>query len=226
MNSNSDIFIGYLYAREKKSRIYRSEDIDYFELLEADISKYQNLGKVFVCGDINARTGCEPDYILFDHYIEAGLNINIESTDIPPRKNKDHVIDSYGKRLIELCKTTNLLIANGRLGSDKGIGEFTFYGQNGCSAVDYLLLSLLDFETISHFNVCETTEFSDHAGITFGMFFKKGPKLIKAHLMKHPQEKYRGMKTKQSLSKTMFPICVVYLIRFPSRWSRTVAKPI
>ena len=118
---NSDIFIGYLYARDKNSRIYRSEDIDYFELLEADIAKYQNLGKVFVCGDINARTGCEPDYILFDHYIEAGLNINIESTDIPPRKNKDHVIDSYGKRLIELCKTTNLLIANGRLGSDIGI---------------------------------------------------------------------------------------------------------
>ena len=173
MNLNSDIFIGYLYARDKNSRIYRSEDIDYFELLEADIAKYQNLGKVFVCGDINARTGCEPDYILFDHYIEAGLNINIESTDIPPRKNKDHVIDSYGKRLIELCKTTNLLIANGRLGSDKGIGEFTFYGQNGCSAVDYLLLSLLDFETISHFNVCETTEFSDHAGITFGIFCKK-----------------------------------------------------
>ena len=48
-----------------------------FELLEADIAKYQNLGKVFVCGDINARTGCEPDFFLFDHYIEAGLNINI-----------------------------------------------------------------------------------------------------------------------------------------------------
>ena len=83
------------------------------------------------------------------------------------------MIDSYGKRLIELCKTTNLLIANGRLGSDKGIGEFTFYGQKGCSAVDYLLLSLLDFEFISHFNVCETTEFSDHAGINFGIFCKK-----------------------------------------------------
>ena len=214
-----------MYAREKNSRIYRSGDIDYFELLEADIAKYQNLGKVFVCGDINARTGCEPDYILFDHYIEAGLNINIESTDIPPRENKDHVIDSYGKRLIVLCKTTNQLIANGRLGSDKGIGEFTFYGQKGCSAVDYLLLSLLDFETISHFNVCETTEFSDHAGITFGIFCKIGPKFFKAHLTKHPQEKYCGMKTKQSLSKTMFPICVVYLIPFTSRWSRIVAKP-
>ena len=39
---------------------------------------------------------------------------------------------------------------------------------------------------------------------------KKGPKLIKAHLMKHPQEKYCGMKTRQSLSKTMFPICVFF----------------
>ena len=172
---------------ERKIREFTDLKIStIFELLEADIAKYQNLGKVFVCGDINARTGCEPDYILFDHYIEAGLNINIESTDIPPRKNKDHVIDSYGKRLIELCKTTNLLITNGRL--DKDFGEFTFYGQKGCSAVDYLLLSLLDFETISPFNVCETTEFSDHAVITFGIFCKKGPKLIKAHLMKHPKK--------------------------------------
>ena len=30
MNLDSDISIGYLYAREKNSRIYRSEDIDYF----------------------------------------------------------------------------------------------------------------------------------------------------------------------------------------------------
>ena len=128
-NLNSDIFIGYLYAREKKSRIYRSEDIDCFELLEANVVKYQNLGKVFICRDLNARAGCEPGYIVFDHCIEAGLKINIESADISYRKNKDHVIDFYGKRLIELCKITNLLIANLRLGSDKGIGEFTFYGQ-------------------------------------------------------------------------------------------------
>ena len=42
--------------------------------------------------------------------------------------------------------------------SNKEIGEFTFNGQDGCSAVEYLLLlSLLDFET---------TEFSIHAGIS------------------------------------------------------------
>ena len=45
---------------------------------------------------------------------------------------------------------------------------------------------------------------------------KTGPTLIRAYPKKHAQEKKCGMKTKQSLSTTRFPICVVYLIRFPS----------
>lgn len=32
LRSNVDTFIGYLYARDKNSRIYRHEHIDYFEL--------------------------------------------------------------------------------------------------------------------------------------------------------------------------------------------------
>ena len=39
LKSAVDTYIGYLYAREKTSRVYRHEDIDYFELLESDIAK-------------------------------------------------------------------------------------------------------------------------------------------------------------------------------------------
>ena len=39
LTSAVDTYIGYLYAREKTSRVYRHEDIDYFELLESDIAK-------------------------------------------------------------------------------------------------------------------------------------------------------------------------------------------
>ena len=169
LKSNVDTFIGYLYARDKNSRIYRHEDIDYFELLENDIAKYQNSGKVIVSGDFNGRTGCYCDFILYDQYIEVGLHDSIRYKDIPTRVNRDHMTDTYGRRLLELCKTTNLLIANGRLGLDKDVGDFTFYGEKGCSVVDYLLLPLTDFETISNFKICDVTEFSDHAGISFGL---------------------------------------------------------
>ena len=124
---------------------------------------------MIVSGDFNGRTGCYCDFILYDQYIEAGLDDSIRYKDIPTRANRDNVTDAYGRRLLELCKTTNLLIANGRLGLDKDVGDFTFYGEKGCSVVDYLLLPLTDFETISSFKICDVTEFSDHAGISFGL---------------------------------------------------------
>ena len=85
---------------------FRHEDVDYFELLEGDIAKYQLLGKVLVTGDFNGRTGSSSDFILYDRYVEAGPDDSVRLTDIPVRVNKDHMTDAYGKRLLALCKTT------------------------------------------------------------------------------------------------------------------------
>ena len=52
--------------------------------------------------------------------------------------NKDCVLDFNGKRLLELYKTTELLIANGRIGQDANSGEYTFIGSNRRSVVDHL----------------------------------------------------------------------------------------
>ena len=52
-----------------------------------------------------------------------------------------------------------------------------------------LLLSLLDFETISPFNVCETTEFSDCAGITFGIYCKNRTHIDQSIPNETPQRK-------------------------------------
>ena len=66
-----------------------------------------------------------------------------------------------------------MLIAKGRLGLNKDVDDFAFYGEKGCSVVDYLLLPLTDFETISNFTICDVTEFSefsDHVGVLqFGL---------------------------------------------------------
>lgn len=37
----------------------------------------------------------------------------------PVRKNEDKVIDSYGRKLIDLCKTTDHVTVNGRLCNDQ-----------------------------------------------------------------------------------------------------------
>ncbi|XP_078272171.1 H-2 class II histocompatibility antigen, E-U alpha chain-like [Rhinoraja longicauda] len=36
---------------------------DLFETLHTEINHFQALGNVLLCGDLNARTGCEPDFI-------------------------------------------------------------------------------------------------------------------------------------------------------------------
>ena len=68
---------------------------------------------------------------------------------------------------VDLCKSTDLVIANGRLSEDNQVGEYTCIKTRGRSVVDYLLLEYSDFETISHFSVCEIDEHSDHCALFF-----------------------------------------------------------
>ena len=69
--------------------------------------------------------------------------------------------------MLKLCRTTELLIANGRLGHDANLGEYTFIGDRGRSVVDYLL-TLCDFlDSIVNFRICSPTEFSDHSALSF-----------------------------------------------------------
>ena len=59
------------------------------------------------------------------------LNIGIQ------RKSKDHNRSNFGNILIEFCRNNNMIICNGRVGRDKGVGEFTC---KKYSVVDYCIL--------------------------------------------------------------------------------------
>ena len=52
------------------------------------------------------------------------------------RLDKTHIND-HGNHLLELYKSTGLVIFNGRLSADKGTGEFTRVDTTGCSVIDY-----------------------------------------------------------------------------------------
>ena len=104
--------------------------------------------------------------VLIDEHLNEILNIvdDVECTDDIPnyfklkqnnilqRCNKDRGrVNKYGTKLVDFCKRCNLLIANGRLFSDKSVGRTTC---KDASMVDYLLLSpniiniITDFEII------------------------------------------------------------------------------
>ena len=97
----------------------------------------------------NCRTGESMDILEDDMY--TNLNNQLSNTvNIPPRVSQDHVVDGQGKRMIEFCLSTGLVIGNGRLYIDLGRGDNTFHAFNGSRVVDYLLLSPRDLHYVSH----------------------------------------------------------------------------
>ena len=87
---------------------------------------------------------------------------------VPPRTNKDNILDQHGRRLLDLCKSTNFIIANGRLICDDfSVGVYTFCSTQGMSTLDYVLLESIDLYLLSNFQVLSLNEFSDHAPLFF-----------------------------------------------------------
>ena len=58
--SETTTYLCAAYISQAESEYYQD---DYFNNLYSDISYFQAQGKVLLCGDFNARTGVEPDFI-------------------------------------------------------------------------------------------------------------------------------------------------------------------
>ena len=158
---DEDVYLCNLHNPPNSSNVFKSFDIDIYDQLEAGIIKYNALGKVFVSGDFNSRTSDSIDYILYDKYIDHNLQF-FDPIYIPLRKIQDQITYYNGLKLLDMCLSTGLLIANGRLHDDRNVGKYTFCSQNGQSVVDYFLLNPLDFDCISYFDVLNFNEYSDH----------------------------------------------------------------
>ena len=128
---------------------------------------YRDKGKVYVCGDMNSRVCVTDDILLTDNldkYIDSVLHD--ETPILPQRNSKDLVVNRFGKKLIQLCYNTGLVIYNGRTDKDQE-GKFTFCSTKGRSVNDYVLVPGEDFNTVKGFEVLEFNGFSDHAPLFF-----------------------------------------------------------
>ena len=133
--------------------------------------------KVFVCGDFNARTGIQIDFVENDSDFINDLLPDEYEVDQPlPRFSEDRVCDQYGLCLLDLCKSSGLRILNGRVGKDKHVGRFTCVKGNGRSAIDYVLSKPELFSMISDFVVNELNIISDHCIIHFSITVREGLK--------------------------------------------------
>ena len=74
VSTDKDVFMCAAYIPPSESPYHNESS---FSILEDEISRYQSQGNVLICGDLNARTGTEPDLIHTkgDKHIPGQINI-------------------------------------------------------------------------------------------------------------------------------------------------------
>ena len=124
-----------------------------------------------VSGDFNARTGDLEDTIEPDKFDDL---FHIDSNNTPINRNsEDKHSNERGKELLEMCKSLQLYIANGRKVGDP-FGNLTCFQWNGSSVVDYLISSMDIFDQIPFFKVGEYLPLlSNHTPLYFVLEIKK-----------------------------------------------------
>lgn len=76
-------------------------------------------------------------------------------------KEKTKTINNYGRKLLELCKSSGLRIVNGRHPGDVP-GDYTFFCSRGNSVINYLLTDSSLFFSIGQCCTGIFNIFSDH----------------------------------------------------------------
>ena len=121
-------------------------------------------------GDLNGRTKLGEDFVRDNTDNHSPINVPYYNRDTAlSRKNIDeHVIDTQGKVILELCKSSKLRILNGRTPGDEP-GRFTRFPCNlndKPSVIDYALCSEPLMKDVFHFSVLPFTGLSDHCCIS------------------------------------------------------------
>ncbi|MEW8547927.1 MAG: reverse transcriptase family protein [Candidatus Thiodiazotropha sp.] len=166
-----DLYLCLAYIPPNQSSYAANMQHDLIDLIENDILMYKTKGDIMICGDLNARSGSQQDFISNDEvdHVPVYDDYNIDVSSVP-RQSKDSTIDARGKSLIEICIGNQLRILNGRCFGDM-FGQYTCYTPNGCSVVDYTIVSESILDQILYFHVSDfLATLSDcHCKLSWGM---------------------------------------------------------
>ena len=162
----------FLYISPEGSPIYTANNningIERFEDTLLDIVSEFPDDDIVLAGDLNARCGLLQDVIEEDNVdfiFHEQNDLYEEDTFDLKRQSKDNIINNFGRSLIELCKSFGIHMLNGRVLNDNE-GNFTCTANNGCSLVDYVIVSSNLFTNILYFDIGLRSE-SDHFPLLF-----------------------------------------------------------
>ena len=122
-NAAEDVYFGTVYVPPDNTKFFSREIFDMF-CNEVDHFTTNNQ-YVVLLGDFNARIGLLPDINAADSFIydQVGINmtdvLNARLDEVLQEKvslervSKDVVVNRLGTKLIDLCKSTEMIILNG-----------------------------------------------------------------------------------------------------------------
>lgn len=170
---NMKFILGSVYIPHENS-VFHEDDI--FDVIANDVTtlraNYHGYPMV-MAGDFNSRTGTMDDFLDLEWESIFDLNQNAVGFEVDnfngglsrkelheknislKRSNMDKFINRNGRNLISFCKCLELMIVNGRLGEDKGVGRNTCLTTAGESTIDYMIVSADLVGNVSNFRVEE-----------------------------------------------------------------------
>lgn len=159
--TDRDIFFIGLYVPPCESAVYGVTQNGYgIEPLEQCVTdlydKFDNF-YIIVCGDLNARTGCQNGIV---DMLTDPLSFDSEEV-FQERNSLDSIKNVFGNQLIDFCSMFNCSIVNGL--SDRGFDDgFTYISNTGSSVIDYIIVSndLFSVEFVSSFEIAPRVESS------------------------------------------------------------------
>ena len=187
LEENISLICPYL-SPSSSTRNAANVGIDVFDILFDKISEVSNNGQVCLIGDLNSRIAdfnypsmldddddddqeLEHDYLITEKsifqsdLIKNGLSLQ--------RVSKDRVTNEYGRSLINLMKSTQMICLNGIAHNDKNIGKPTWTEKRGNkllqSVVDYVICSKEMLYFVENFTVHDINIHSDHAILSFDL---------------------------------------------------------
>ena len=168
-NFTDDLYICAVYIPPQSTTNNLAKRTDYFADLLFTSDKYKSKGNVLLAGDFNARVGCEsmdddPDIpFLADLLPKPAPKIQVTE-----RTSCDQVVNQNGRKLMHLCKSSDLKIANGRCPGDM-LGNFTCFANKGASVVDYIITDCHLLREITSLKLLPPDLMSVHSPITMSL---------------------------------------------------------
>ena len=178
LSSERDLYVCLCYVIPDGSSRQSMVESNIFDRLGDSVvhieDKAQNNCSLLICGDMNAHTSVNPDFVVDDDPVHVSVLPDEYTPDIELPRFSEHRghVNNNGLFLLDFCKQTGMRIMNGRVGEDYGIGRYTFVGSRGSSVVDYILSSQDLFTNISHFKVHDPNILSDHCLLSFSFNFE------------------------------------------------------